>query len=210
MVLDLSDYLPTPDVASASTLPARWYVDPAILAAEREAVFARTWQWAGPSARLRGPGDYLACEAAGDPLFAVRGRDGVLRAFWNVCQHRAGRIVEGCGNAPALQCRYHGWTYGLDGRLMRVREMEGVEGFRPEEVQVRNVDEATPNRLAVRIALLEFLGSFCRARLESEAAPEFAIIADFSANLMRDLGVKEGQTLTIALPAECLHVFAKG
>ena len=83
-------------------------------------------------------------------------------------------------------------------------------GFRPEEVQVRNVDEATPNRLAVRIALLEFLGSFCRARLESEEAAKFAIIADFSANLMRDLGVKEGQTLTIALPAECLHVFAKG
>jgi iron(III) transport system ATP-binding protein len=83
-------------------------------------------------------------------------------------------------------------------------------GFRPEEVQVRNVDGATPNRLAVRVALLDFLGSFCRARLEPEAAPDIAIRADFSANLMRDLSVSEGQTLAIALPAERLHVFAKG
>ena len=52
MTLDLSDYQPTPDVARASTLPARWYVDPAMLAAEQDAVFARTWQWAGASARL--------------------------------------------------------------------------------------------------------------------------------------------------------------
>ncbi|HXF55548.1 MAG TPA: putative 2-aminoethylphosphonate ABC transporter ATP-binding protein [Hyphomicrobiaceae bacterium] len=82
-------------------------------------------------------------------------------------------------------------------------------GFRPEEVQVRNVDSGTPNRIAVRVRLLDFLGSFCRARLELEAAPEIAILADFSANLMRDLGVREGQGLTIALPAESLHVFAR-
>jgi len=82
-------------------------------------------------------------------------------------------------------------------------------GFRPEEVQVRNVDAGTPNRIPVRVTLLDFLGSFCRARLELEAAPEIAILADFSANLMRDLGVREGQSLAIALPAESLHVFAR-
>jgi choline monooxygenase len=164
MPLDLTDYRPTPDVGRASTLPARWYVDPAFLDAERDAVFARTWQWAGPSARLREPGAYLACEVAGDPMFCVRGRDGIVRAFWNVCAHRAGRIVEGCGVVPALQCRYHGWTYGLDGRLRTAREMDGVEGFRPEEVRLEEARlEELPPMAFINLdpdapPLLDFLG----------------------------------------------------
>jgi iron(III) transport system ATP-binding protein len=83
-------------------------------------------------------------------------------------------------------------------------------GLRPEEVRVRNIDSTTPNQIATRVSLLDFLGSFCRARLEPEAAPGVAILADFSANLMRDLAVAEGQKLTIALPSESLRVFAKG
>jgi iron(III) transport system ATP-binding protein len=82
-------------------------------------------------------------------------------------------------------------------------------GLRPEEVRVRNIDAATPNQIATRVSLLDFLGSFCRARLEPEAAPDVAILADFSANLMRDLSLAEGQKLTIALPPESLRVFAK-
>jgi len=83
-------------------------------------------------------------------------------------------------------------------------------GLRPEEVRVRNIDTSTPNQFTTRVSLLDFLGSFCRARLEPEAAPGVAILADFSANLMRDLSVAEGQKLTIALPPESLRVFAKG
>ena len=83
-------------------------------------------------------------------------------------------------------------------------------GLRPEEVRVRNIDSETPNRLAATVALIDFLGPFCRARLELEAAPGVALLADFSTNLMRDLGVVEGQSLTVALPPESLRVFAKG
>jgi iron(III) transport system ATP-binding protein len=83
-------------------------------------------------------------------------------------------------------------------------------GLRPEEVRVRNIDASTPNQFTTRVSLLDFLGSFCRARLEPEAAPGTAILADFSANLMRDLSVAEGQKLTIALPPESLRLFAKG
>jgi iron(III) transport system ATP-binding protein len=82
-------------------------------------------------------------------------------------------------------------------------------GLRPEEIRVRNIDNATPNKLATRVANLNFLGSFCRAHLTPEAAPNVAILADFSINLMRDLSVAEGQSLTIALPPESLRVFAK-
>jgi iron(III) transport system ATP-binding protein len=82
-------------------------------------------------------------------------------------------------------------------------------GLRPEEIRVRNIDRATPNQIATRVAGLDFLGSFCRARLKPDAAPGVAILADFSLNLMRDLAVAEGQPLTVALPPESLRVFAK-
>jgi iron(III) transport system ATP-binding protein len=82
-------------------------------------------------------------------------------------------------------------------------------GLRPEEVRVRNIDASTPNQIAAKVSLLDFLGSFCRARLEPEAAPGVAILADFSANAMRDLSVSQGQRLTIALPPESLRLFVK-
>jgi iron(III) transport system ATP-binding protein len=82
-------------------------------------------------------------------------------------------------------------------------------GLRPEEIRVRNIDRATPNQIATRVTSLDFLGSFCRARLKPDAAPNVAILADFSLNLMRDLAVAEGQPLTVALPPESLRVFAK-
>jgi iron(III) transport system ATP-binding protein len=82
-------------------------------------------------------------------------------------------------------------------------------GLRPEEIRVRNIDSVTPNQIATRVTTLDFLGSFCRAHLKPEAAPHVSILADFSLNLMRDLGVAEGQALTIALPPESLRVFAK-
>jgi iron(III) transport system ATP-binding protein len=81
-------------------------------------------------------------------------------------------------------------------------------GLRPEEVRVRNIDGAAPNRLAARVAMLDFRGSFCRAHLDLEAAPGANLLADFSVNLMRDLAIAEGQTLTVMLPSESLRVFA--
>jgi iron(III) transport system ATP-binding protein len=82
-------------------------------------------------------------------------------------------------------------------------------GLRPEEVRVRNLDGATQNKIDAKVATLDFLGAFCRAKLHPEAAPGVTILADFSANLMRDLAVTEGQTLAIALPPESLRLFAR-
>lgn len=131
---DLSDYDPTPDLSRARTLPARWYLDPGVFALERERVFFRTWQWVGRSSDVRERGDYFAREILREPVVVTRDLEGGLRGFWNVCRHRAGPVAEGRGRGKLLQCRYHGWTYGLDGRLLRAGEMEGVEEFRPEEV----------------------------------------------------------------------------
>jgi iron(III) transport system ATP-binding protein len=82
-------------------------------------------------------------------------------------------------------------------------------GFRPEEIQVRNVAPTAANRVVTHVTSLDFLGSFCRAKLKPEGVADVVILADFSANLMRDLGIVESQELAIALPPESLHVFAK-
>ncbi|TMJ72388.1 MAG: TOBE domain-containing protein, partial [Alphaproteobacteria bacterium] len=80
-------------------------------------------------------------------------------------------------------------------------------GLRPEEVRIRGVEAGSPNAVPVRVEVLDFLGAFCRATLRPTAASDLVVRSDFSANAMRDLGIKEGQTLTIGLPAESLRVF---
>ena len=85
-------YDPSLPLEDASTPPAAWYTDPRIAALERRTVFARTWQFAARLDQLRGPGDYVTCEIAGEPILVVRGDDGVLRGFFNVCRHHAAAV----------------------------------------------------------------------------------------------------------------------
>jgi phenylpropionate dioxygenase-like ring-hydroxylating dioxygenase large terminal subunit len=129
----------TSDVARATTLPASWYLDPAMLARERARIFFQSWQWVGRTEDVARPGDLFTCEVLGEPLVIVRGDDGVLRGFYNVCRHRAGPVACGKESRKQLQCHYHGWTYGLDGRLRRAPEMEGVEGFSIADVTLAAV-----------------------------------------------------------------------
>jgi choline monooxygenase len=121
------------DVARAWTLPSYLYTDPATFAAEKEKIFARSWQVVGHRDQVTNAGDYFTTELVGEPLLIVRGADGKLRGFYNVCRHRAGPPAEGCGSRKLFRCGYHGWTYGLDGTLISATEIEGVEGFRPED-----------------------------------------------------------------------------
>jgi choline monooxygenase len=117
-------------LAEASTIPAPWYVDDRIAALEQETVFSKNWQVIGRVDQLKDPGQFLRASVAGEPLVAVRGNDGVLRAFYNVCRHHAAAVVtEPCGHAQILHCPYHGWNYGLDGTLKGMPEFDGVMGF---------------------------------------------------------------------------------
>ena len=127
--MDLSDFTPQPDIAFATTLPSRWYKDPAFLELEREKIFGRTWQAVGRADMVLRPGDYFTCELQGEPLVITRDAAGDLRALSNVCRHRAGPVAAGKGNRKSLQCRYHGWTYTLDGRLFAQPEFEGVQDW---------------------------------------------------------------------------------
>ncbi len=126
----LSSYSEQAPLAEASTIPAPWYVDSRIAELERDAVFARTWQLIGRVDQMEKSGQFVTATVAGEPIVGVRGNDGVLRAFYNVCRHHAAAVVtEPCGIASILHCPYHGWNYGLDGSLKGMPEFDGVENF---------------------------------------------------------------------------------
>jgi len=127
-------------IECAQTLASRFYTDPAILAIERARIFSRTWQLVGTLSQRCGevngaartiadPESYFTAEVAGEPVIVVRDRLGTLRAFSNVCRHRAGPIALGSGCKNVLRCQYHGWTYTLDGKLIGTPDVEGVEFF---------------------------------------------------------------------------------
>ncbi len=114
----------------ARTLPAVAYHDAAWFERERHAVFARTWQLAGFRAHLREPGDVVTHTVAGWPVLVLVDDDGALRAFHNLCRHRAGPLVTtDRARCRVLTCGYHGWTYGLDGALHRARDFGDAVGF---------------------------------------------------------------------------------
>jgi choline monooxygenase len=126
------------------TLPASWYHDPSVFERERRAVFARSWLVAGHAAELQSPGDYLATTIAGWALLIVRDNGNQVRAFHNVCRHRAGPLAwDGTsGNSSALVCRYHGWVYELSGRLRSARDFGDCPELDIDAVQLPPVQAA--------------------------------------------------------------------
>ena len=126
----LASYNDKAPLSEASTIPAPWYVDPRIAELEANTVFSRTWQMVGRIEQVEEPGQFVTANIAGEPIVVVRGNDGVLRAFYNVCRHHAAAVVtEPCGQASLLHCPYHGWNYGLDGSLKGMPEFDGVKNF---------------------------------------------------------------------------------
>jgi choline monooxygenase len=130
----LASYDANAPLAEASTIPAPWYVDSRIAELEAGAVFSKTWQMVGRVEQVERPGQFVTANVAGEPIVVVRGNDGVLRGFYNVCRHHAAAVVtEPCGQASILHCPYHGWNYGLDGSLKGMPEFDGVKNFERQQ-----------------------------------------------------------------------------
>src|SRR5919109_650018 len=126
----IDSYNPNASLSEASTIPASWYLDPRIMELERRTVFAMTWQLVGRIEQVREPGQFITWEIGGEPLLIVRGDDGVLRGFFNVCRHHAAAVMtEPEGEARNLRCPYHGWTYSLAGELRGMPDFGGVCNF---------------------------------------------------------------------------------
>jgi phenylpropionate dioxygenase-like ring-hydroxylating dioxygenase large terminal subunit len=124
-------------VAGDRTIPFDWYSDPSVLRLERDRIFRRTWQYAGRADQVAEPGAYFTCDLGGIPIVVVRGEDGTLRGFHNVCRHRGSLVCEGEGKRASLQCPYHAWTYALDGTLRAAPRSDLVPGFDKDELGLR-------------------------------------------------------------------------
>ena len=116
------------------TLPFAWYTDPEILRREQDRIFRDTWQYVGHRGMLAEPGTYFAASAGRVPVVVTRARDGVVRAFVNVCRHRGFPVAQGAGRRETLQCPYHAWTYGLDGALRTAPRSDEEPAFPQDEL----------------------------------------------------------------------------
>ncbi|KIC09113.1 dioxygenase [Leisingera sp. ANG-M1] len=117
------------DAGNSQSLQADAYTRAEWFAADQQKILAKSWQWLCHVEKLREPGAYVTAEIAGQPVAAVRGRDGELRAFYNVCKHRAHELLSGEGSTTRIMCPYHAWVYKLDGQLVRAPETEHLANF---------------------------------------------------------------------------------
>jgi choline monooxygenase len=156
-------------IECAHTLASKFYTDPAILDIEKTRIFLRTWQLVGTLSHLCGevdsvkrtiadPESFFTADVADEPVIVVRDKQGVLRAFSNVCRHRAGPIALGSGCKNVLRCQYHGWTYTLDGRLIGTPDVDGVEFF----------DRSTMGMVPLRVEVWE---QFIFVNFDAQAEP---------------------------------------
>jgi choline monooxygenase len=163
-------------IECAQTLASRFYTDPSILEIEKARIFRRTWQLVGTLDHACGEVNglqrtiadretFFTAEVAGEPIVVVRDKEGTLRAFSNVCRHRAGPIALGSGCKNVLRCGYHGWTYTLDGRLIGTPDVEGVEFF----------DRSTMGMVPLRVETWE---QFIFVNFDRGAEPLSAYLGD--------------------------------
>jgi len=178
------------DEGAWPTLPAEAYVEPSVLAKEVERIFRRTWQLACHESDLPRPGSILVFDLMQESALLVRGKDGAVRAFHNVCRHRAFRLLDGQGESPGrIRCRYHGFSYGLDGHLAGVPGEEDFPGLDRPAMGLRPLAlERWQGFLFVRFA------DDAGPSIAEQLAPVAATIAGYAMETMQPLGA-ESRTL---------------
>ena len=159
------------DPSASYSLQAEAYTDAQWMAFERDAIFKRSWQWVCHGEKLRAPGSYVTVDVADQPLCIVRDQDGDLRAFYNVCKHRAHELLRGEGTTSRIMCPYHAWTYDLTGQLRRAPETENLADF--------NIADICLDRVRVE----EFCG-FVFVNLDADAAPLTQQSGDLAKEIM--------------------------
>ena len=195
------------------TLPASWYVDPAIYEREKEAIFYRTWQYVGHKGFFKNPGDYVTAKICDQNIFVMMGRDGELRAFYNVCRHRAHELLsEPHGNVKSvIVCPYHAWTFEREGGLRGARFSEERPGFDKSNYSLRQVrvemfcDCVFVNLDDDAMSMAEMAGEVeadIRARLPflSELEPQ-----GIRTDLLGDTTQKAGWKVVVDNYVECYH-----
>lgn len=159
------------DPARSPTLPGFYYSDPEVLKAEKARIFEGAWHFIAHVSELKSSGAYVSADILGEPVFVICGRDGQLSGFYNVCQHRAHKLLVGKGRAKArIVCPYHAWSYELDGSLAIARLAERMPEFDPADFSL------VPLRV-------ETIMGFVFVNLSADAAP----LADTVGDMFEDM-----------------------
>jgi phenylpropionate dioxygenase-like ring-hydroxylating dioxygenase large terminal subunit len=161
--------------SDVNTLAWSAYSDPALVARERERIFARSWQYVGHLGRLGDAAGYFASRVGDLPVVVTRERDGALRAFLNVCRHRGSVVAHGEAARETLQCPYHAWTYGLDGALRAAPRLDREE-------------DADASELSLVTASVGTWGPFVFVNLDADAPPLEQVLGKLP-ELVADAGV---------------------
>ena len=127
------------DPLRSSSIDVSCYLEPRFEAIDRCAVFHRSWQYLCHAEKVRHGGQYVAANLFGKSIVVVRGNDGALRAFYNVCRHRAHELLSGEGQLQQIVCPYHAWTYHLDGTLKRAPRTNYIEQFDQNEICLNHI-----------------------------------------------------------------------
>jgi carnitine monooxygenase subunit len=129
MAIADTDWSPA-DQQAGFGLPARYYYDRAVFDKEKSNIFLKSWHLVAHVNELRDSGSFVTFELFDQSVLVIRGRDGKIRAFHNVCQHRGNRLVGArCGKVQMLTCAYHAWTYATDGTLKGAPHTDRLAGF---------------------------------------------------------------------------------
>jgi Rieske 2Fe-2S family protein len=179
------------DFPQALTLPGPAYTSDEVFAAERREIFARSWTCVARATDVPAAGDHVVVDVTGDSVLLLRGADGVLRAFYNVCRHRGSRLVlEACGQgATRLLCPYHAWSYQIDGSLGGAPQMPASfrredHGLLPVRMEIFhgfvfvNLDADAPP-LAVQFAQLPNLDRYRMGELVRGPRFEYDVAANW-------------------------------
>ncbi len=142
----------------SASLPATFFTDPLIFEQEKERIFFRNWLFAGHSTDIPNTGDYFVTDVFAHSIVVIRGKDEVIRGFYNVCRHRGHELLKNSGCTSKITCPYHAWTYDLNGNLVAAPNGNAVKNFNRENYPLRTVG-------------VEILGGLIFINLEADAAP---------------------------------------
>lgn len=160
------------DATESFTPEAEFYFDEGVYRAETRHIFQRNWMYFCHRSQILQPGDYLTGDIGGQAIFVIHGTDGVIRGFFNVCQHRAHQLLSGSGHVKlTMSCPYHSWTYDTSGNLRGAPKCELVKGFSRSSVKLQPVG-------------IDIIGGFIFVNLDVSARPLSEAVPHFGEKLL--------------------------
>ena len=192
------------------TLSSAYYTDPGVFELEKEKIFHRSWQYVAPRQSFASPGDYVVVDICEQSVFVILGDDFKLRAFYNVCRHRAHELLQGQGNvASAIVCPYHAWTYKKDGSLRHARNTADLANFCLKDYGLKSIQlEEFVGCVFVNLGAKAQRLSDAVADLETDIRSRVTFLDDLRVPMANTFGpttIEAGWKVVVDNYVECYH-----